>query len=131
LIVSCHKGFVLLSLGQVDAAFSEASLAGSSDDTKLGAAYIRGEGYRLQHSYDQAIGQFERVIRLDRSHSPALLALIELFYLTRNSTRMDESLSAWREITMDTDQDALVATYNQRWNFAGSERMENLKKAMP
>lgn len=125
------KGFVLLSLGQVEAAFSEASLAGSSDSANLGAAYIRGEGYRLQHNYQQAIGQFEKVIRLDRNHSPALLSLIELFYLTRNLARLDESLSALRQITVDTNRDALLATYNQRWNFAGRERMENLEKALP
>ena len=124
------KGFVLLSLGQVDAAFSEALLADSSDHTKLGAAYIRGEGYRLQHSYNQAIGQFEKVIRLDRNHCPARLSLIELFYLTGNATRLDESLVEWQKIATDRNRNVILATYDQRWNFVGKKRMDNLKKAM-
>jgi len=127
------KGFVLLSRGQIDAAFSEAALASSSNHHKLGAAYIRGEGYRLKHDLEQAIGQFDKVILWDHNHLPALLSLVELFYLTENASRLFQSLAKWQKVTAftsDKNQESILTKYNQRWNFVGGDRMNNLKEAM-
>jgi len=124
------KGFILLSLGKIDAAFSAAAPADHSATGKLGAAYIRGEGQRLKRNYSQAIGYFEKVVRLDRHHYAALLSLAELYYLTGQHLPLDDTLGLWLQIASDEKKEVLLADYDRRWNFVGSERMRTLSKIL-
>lgn len=124
------KGFILLSLGMVDEAFYEMAWASNLNLDKLAVAYIMGEGFRLKGDFERAIEQFNKVTSLDPKHYPALLSLIELYHLTNRSARLGETLLQWRKIVADNQQGAILAAYNQRWNFVGRSRMVNLKTAM-
>jgi len=70
------------------------------------------------------------VILLDPHHYPARLALLELYYLTGNRSRLAQSLNEWRKLSAGRDNKTLMASYDRRWNFVGCERMDNLTRAM-
>ncbi len=124
------KGFVLLSLGKIDAAFEAAARAETLKHGELAVNYIRGEGYRLKGEYNNALKQFEKINTSGRGHYATLLALLELYYLTDNSSRMDQTLAELERITEDRSAGNMLASYNRRWNFVGQERMANLTGAM-
>lgn len=121
-------GFILLSLGKVDEAYGAADRASHSASGKIGAAYIRGEGHRLTREYEMAIGYFDQVAYMDVQHLPSLLARTELYFLTGKTDKLEGVLEKWRRITTAEDPDILLSGYDSRWNFVGSERMENLLK---
>jgi len=124
------KGFILLSLGNAEAAFTAANEADKSPSGKLGAAYLRAEGWRLVHDYDQAIQYFEQVANMDKQHYPALLSRLELYYLTGNTVKLKEILGKWQQMVAKEDPATLLDRYDRRWNIAGPERMRTIKRIL-
>lgn len=124
------KGFVLLSLGKVDEAFSAATLAKNLNRSELVVAYIMGEGYRIKGYLDQALKYFEKIASMGRDHYAATLSLVELYYLTGNFSRMDRTIAELEKIAAGRKQSDMLAAYDRRWNFVGRERMDNLVEAM-
>lgn len=124
------KGFILLSLGKVEEAFSEAVRAETLNHSALAVAYIMGEGFRLKGDLDQALKYFEKIALMGRDHYAAALSLVELYYLTDNVSRLNRTLVELKEMTAGREQSNMLAAYDRRWNFVGTERMDNLAKAM-
>jgi len=125
------KGFILLSLGKIQAAFDAADrVAIPPAPDNLHATYIRAEGHRLKRHYSQATAYFEQVLRLNRKHQPALLALSELYYLTGDTLKLNQVLGDWRQTVSSEKLAALLAGYDRYWNFVGPERMRNIKQAV-
>ncbi len=124
------RGFVMLSLGNIDAAFKEAARAENLKHNKLAVAYLRGEGHRLQGDLDNAVEYFEKIRSSGTDHYAALLALVELYYLRGNSARVDQTLSELGKVTAGRNFGDILATYNLRWNYVGKKRMENIVAAV-
>jgi tetratricopeptide (TPR) repeat protein len=124
------KGFILLSLGKVEEAFSEAVRAETLNHGALAVAYIMGEGFRLKGDLDQALKYFEKIALMGRDHYAAVLSLVELYYLTGNFSRLDRTLVELKEIAAGRELRDMLAAYDRRWNFVGKERMDNLTEAM-
>jgi len=125
------KGFILLSLGKIQAAFDTADRAAIPPATdNLGATYIRAEGHRLKRDYSQAIAYFEQVLNLNSKHQPALFALSELYYLTGDTVKLNQVLGDWRQTVTSEKIAALLTGYDRYWNFVGPERMRNIKQAV-
>ncbi len=124
------KGFALLSTGNVDGALLAADRAEAMGHPALAIDYIRGESHRLEGNLKRAREYFEKISGSGREHFPAVIALIELYHLAGEHSRLQQAILDLQKIAADRETQELLAAYDRRWNFVGADRMQNLARAL-
>ncbi len=101
-------GFVLLKLGQYDEAIKQASRALSFNRKLFNSFSILGESYRRKGNFNTAIVNWEKYLENNPNDLEGNLALIELYYKTKNWDQLCRTIGRLTTIKGSAGLDALV-----------------------
>lgn len=101
-------GFVLLKLGQYDEAIKQASRALSFNRKLFNSFSILGESYRKKGNFNTAIVNWEKYLENNPNDLEGNLALIELYYKTKNWDQLCRTIGRLTTIKGSAGLDALV-----------------------
>jgi len=121
---------ILLQKKDINGTLKAAKKAILLDEKINKVNYFIGEAHRLNGALTKSVFYFERYLKLYPDHFAVNIALIEIYYLTGDRSKLGERVFHLMKLAENKKLSEIILNYHKEYNFSDFSRIKNIKQAI-